>query len=116
VEDFAPLLAVVTGESAFDSVEEMMHIGARLVTLKRCFNVREGITRKDDQLPRRFTHEPVPRGPSKGQTVDLEPMLDEYYALYGWDVKTGIPTYNTLQTLGLEEVGKDLKSRGVLSS
>ncbi|MDO8124105.1 MAG: aldehyde ferredoxin oxidoreductase family protein [Candidatus Hermodarchaeota archaeon] len=116
VEDFAPLLAAVTGEPAFDSIEEMMHIGARLVTLKRCFNVREGISRKDDRLPRRFTHEPFPSGPSKGQTVDLEPMLDEYYTLYDWDVKTGIPTYNTLQTLGLEDIAKDLKSQGVLPS
>jgi aldehyde:ferredoxin oxidoreductase len=114
VEDFAPLLAAVTGETAFDDVEELMHIGARLVTLKRCFNVREGITRKDDTLPRRFTHEPMPSGPSKGQTVDLEPMLDEYYRLYGWDVATGIPTKETLKTLGLEEFAKDLSSRNLL--
>jgi len=108
VEDFAPLLTSVTGEPAFDSVDELMHIGARLVTMKRAFNAREGIRRKDDRLPRRFTHEPFPKGPSKGQTVNLEPMLDEYYHLYGWDVKTGIPTEETLRKLGLEELIKDL--------
>jgi aldehyde:ferredoxin oxidoreductase len=116
IEDFATLLSSVTGESAFDSVEELMQIGARLVTLKRCFNVREGITRKDDRLPRRFTHEPVPKGPSKGQTVNLEPMLDEYYSLYGWDLTTGIPTKDTLESLGLKEIAKDLSNRGLLSS
>jgi aldehyde:ferredoxin oxidoreductase len=116
VEDFAPLLASVTGEPAFDSAEEMMQIGARLVTMKRAFNVREGIRRKDDQLPRRFTHEPFPKGPSKGQTVNLEPMLDEYYRLYGWDVTTGIPTQETLNKVGLDEIAKDLQSRGILSS
>ncbi len=116
VEDFATLLTVVTGESAFDSIDELMHIGARLVTIKRCFNVREGITRKDDRLPRRFTHEPFSKGPSKGQTVNLEPMLNEYYQLYGWDVETGIPTYKTLQRLGLEEIAKDLRSKEILSN
>ncbi|MFX1566401.1 MAG: aldehyde ferredoxin oxidoreductase family protein, partial [Promethearchaeota archaeon] len=116
VEDFAPLLATVTGEPAFDNVDELMHIGARLVTMKRAFNVREGIRRKDDRLPRRFTHEPVPSGPSKGQTVTLEPMLDEYYQLYGWDVETGVPTQATLQKLGLDEIAKDLRSQGIDSS
>lgn len=116
VEDFAPLLASVTGESAFNSIEELMHIGARLVTMKRAFNVREGIRRKDDRLPRRFTHEPLAKGPSKGQTVNLEPMLDEYYQLYGWDVTTGIPKEETLQTLGLTEIAEDLQSQGVFST
>jgi aldehyde:ferredoxin oxidoreductase len=111
IEDFAAILSAVTGEPAFDDVEELMKIGARLVTKKRCFNVREGIRRADDQLPRRFTHEPIPAGPSKGQTVDLEPMLDEYYALYGWDVATGIPTQETLKALGLERCAKDLDNQ-----
>jgi aldehyde:ferredoxin oxidoreductase len=109
IEDFAAILSAVTGESAFDDVEELMKIGARLVTMKRCFNVREGITRADDQLPRRFTHEPFPAGPSKGQTVDLDPMLDEYYELYGWDVSTGIPTKKTLKSLGLQQCAKNLE-------
>jgi aldehyde:ferredoxin oxidoreductase len=114
VEDFAPLLASVTGEPAFDSPEELMHIGARLVTMKRCFNVREGVSRQDDRLPRRFTDEPMPGGPAKGQTVNLEPMLDEYYALYGWDVPTGIPTRTCLHDLQLDEFAKDLASRRLL--
>jgi aldehyde:ferredoxin oxidoreductase len=115
VEDFAPLLTSVTGEPAFDNVEELMQIGARLVTMKRAFNVREGIRRKDDCLPRRFTHEPFQKGPSKGQTVNLEPMLDEYYQLYGWDITTGIPTEETLQKLGLKEIAQDLRSYDVFS-
>jgi len=114
VEDFAPLLAATTGEQAFNNPQELMRIGARLVTLKRCFNVREGITRRDDTLPRRFTHEPMPSGPSQGQTVNLEPMLNEYYALYGWDKDTGIPTRQCLLDLGLEEFASDLDARGLL--
>lgn len=114
LEDFAPLVATVTGESAFENLATMMQIGTRLVTLKRCFNVREGITRNDDTLPRRFTKEPMPSGPSKGQTVNLTPMLDEYYRLYGWDTKTGIPTADTLKQLDLQEFANDLSNKGLL--
>ena len=31
-------------------------------------------------------------------------MLDEYYALRGWDVATGVPKPETLRALGLEPV------------
>jgi aldehyde:ferredoxin oxidoreductase len=38
--------------------------------------------------------------------------LDDYYDERGWDIKTGIPTEETLLELGLEDVAKDLKKRG----
>jgi aldehyde:ferredoxin oxidoreductase len=30
-------------------------------------------------------------------------MLDEYYTERGWDLKTGLPTKETLERLGLAE-------------
>jgi len=62
---------------------ELRRKGASINDLVRWFNVREGISRKDDKLPDRFFEEPV-----AGQVVDrsaFERMLDEYYALRGWD-------------------------------
>ena len=44
----------------------------------------------------------MPDGPGKGQIVDLEPMLHDYYILRGWDLKTGLPTEKTLKRLSLE--------------
>jgi aldehyde:ferredoxin oxidoreductase len=35
----------------------------------------------------------------------FEKMLDEYYELRGWDVKTGLPTRAKLEELGLEGSG-----------
>jgi len=32
-----------------------------------------------------LTDEPVAGGPAKGEVVDLQPMLDEYYLSRGWD-------------------------------
>jgi len=73
------------------------------VNLERLFIAREGITRQDDTLPRRFLEEPLPEGsgPSTGSVLELEPMLDEYYCARGWDVETGLPTKEKLEELGL---------------
>jgi len=87
------------------TVDDMMRAGERINNLCRCFNVREGFTRKDDTLPARFTEDPLPDGPSKGQRVtkeELQSMLDNYYDLRGWDITTGIPTSARLKELGLE--------------
>ena len=83
------------------------------MTLQRLFNVREGITRKDDTLPDRFTKEPMPRGPAKGQVVELDVMLDEYYSYRKWDLETGIPRKETLRELGLEREVEELERRGI---
>jgi aldehyde:ferredoxin oxidoreductase len=95
------------------TVDDLMIVGERINNLCRCFNVREGNTRKDDYLPRRFMEDPLPDGPSKGQRIpkeELENMLDNYYELRGWDTKTGIPKQEKLKELGLEEAAKQLKN------
>jgi aldehyde:ferredoxin oxidoreductase len=51
----------------------------------RELNRRFGVTRADDTLPERFCSEPLPAGPTKGSTVDIQRMVDEYYRLHGWD-------------------------------
>lgn len=102
MNDFAEMLPLATGEKAFGSVKALTEIAERQISLKRLFNAREGITRADDKLPKRFTDEPMPEGPGKGQVVDLEPMLDDYYSLRGWDRETGLPTKETIKRLSLE--------------
>jgi aldehyde:ferredoxin oxidoreductase len=98
--------------SAFDAVtgwdftvDDLLRAGERINNLCRCFNAREGITRKDDILPPRFTEDSLPDGPSKGQRItneELQSMLDNYYDLRSWDKTTGIPTSAKLRELGLE--------------
>ena len=51
------------------SIEELMEIGERKLNMMRQFNAREGFTKDDDTLPRRF-FEPLPDGPSKGARID----------------------------------------------
>lgn len=106
-EDIAQALDATTGMKF--SVNELKNIGERIVNLNRAFNVREGITRKDDSLPERLTEEPMPTGPSKGQVVELDMMLDEYYKYRGWNGKNGVPTHEKLIELGLSDVARYLK-------
>ena len=102
----AEITEAVTG---FHFTEESMSkIGERIVNLERAFLVRQGITRKDDNLPPRFLKEPLPNGNSKGSVFELEPMLDEYYEERGWD-SNGIPKTRKLRELHLEYAIKDLK-------
>jgi aldehyde:ferredoxin oxidoreductase len=90
------------------SSDELRRIGERIVNLNRMFNVRLGIRRKDDQLPHRLTDHPAPAGPSKGQIVELNQMLNDYYKERGWNIDTGIPHRETLLALGLKEETKDI--------
>ena len=96
------LLNAVTGWQI--ELEDLEGIGDRIVTLERAINCREGISRKDDVLPYRATHEPVQEGISKGKFFPLEKLdkaLNFYYSKRGWDAN-GIPTPDTLRKLGLE--------------
>ena len=92
---------------------DVLHIGERIVNLEKAYNIREGWTRKDDNLPDRFLKETLTAGPAKGSVVDLDPMINEYYSERGWD-ESGLPTREKLTALGLETVAYDLGNIGKL--
>ncbi len=95
--------------------KQLMLGGRRTVTIERCFNVREGARRRDDLLPWRMMNEKVPSGANAGMITDqalLDKLLDEYYALHGWDVATAVPLRSTLQKMGLEDVCGDVALEG----
>ncbi len=84
------------------SVDELNRIGLRIMCEERLFNMKEGITRKDDSLPLRLLQEPKPDGPTKGMIVPLEELKDNYYRALGFDPLTGNPTPSLLNELGIE--------------
>ncbi|MDD1766401.1 MAG: orotidine 5'-phosphate decarboxylase [Candidatus Methanomethyliaceae archaeon] len=96
---YARLLTTATG--FFVDREEFYRIGERIYNLERLFNAREGFSRKDDYLPKRFLEVPIPEGPAKGQIVDMNRLLNDYYAVRGWDYN-GIPTNKKVTQLGLK--------------
>ncbi len=85
------------------TLEDLKKVGARAWTVERLFNLREGLSRKDDTLPDRMFTLPIPEGPSKGAVVskeDFENELTAYYGLWGW-TKEGVPTKEALSALGV---------------
>jgi aldehyde:ferredoxin oxidoreductase len=99
------VMEIVTGLKL--TPEDIKDAGARIINIERMFGVREGITRRDDTLPKRFT-QPLTEGNSKGHVVDLDLMLDEYYLEREWDNETGIPRRDLLERLGLSYAALDL--------
>jgi aldehyde:ferredoxin oxidoreductase len=97
------LWQLVKAATGFDypTVADFEHVGERVSTLARLFNVREGFSRAADTLPARNLTQPMTTGPAAGQVVELEPMLDEYYRLMGWD-NNGVPTAECLRDLSLD--------------
>lgn len=111
--EIAELLSCVTGKPW--TAESLMEAGERIWNLERLFNIRDGFSRKDDTLPPRLLDEPMPDGPAKGQVVELDLLLDDYYRTRQWDAN-GIPTLNLLARLGLLKEGKSILPLGSGSS
>ncbi len=89
------------------SVDELVDVGARKLTMQRLFNAREGAGRDQDKLPKKL-FKPLTGGPSDGYHVTEEQMeyaLDRYYAMAGWDKITGMPTEASLDRYGLGWAG-----------
>ena len=105
-DDLLPVINAATGWDL--DVVGFRRAGERIFNLARAFNVREGLRRKDDTLPKRLLEDPLPDGPAAGLTVDLDPLLDAYYEFRGWDIQTGIPTREKLRELQLDFVIDEL--------
>ena len=97
-DDYAELLSAATG---FDyTTDEVMKAGDRVWNLEKLWNLKIGLTKKDDYLPPRFLNEPLPDGAAKGQVVYLDALLSDYYKVRGWN-EEGVPTEEKLKELGL---------------
>lgn len=96
----AELLNAATGWDT--DLNEVLLTGERIFNLKRMFNVRRGISRKDDNLPMRILTHKL-EGGTRGNLPHLGLMLNEYYAYRGWS-EEGIPTKDRLAILSLNEL------------
>ena len=110
--DMAKLYSLVTGIEM--TGQELDKSGARINTLARLINIREGLGRKDDTLPWKVMNMPIPdEGPVKGAVVtkkELDLLLDDYYTSRGWTLE-GVPTAATLKELGMEGLTKIVKAK-----
>ncbi|MFQ5721001.1 MAG: aldehyde ferredoxin oxidoreductase family protein [Candidatus Aminicenantales bacterium] len=81
-ENASALLRAGTGLDY--SAEYLAKIMAEGIDRDYRLNRRFGTKREDDTLPERFQKEPLKAGPTKGSTVNIKKMVDEYYKLHHW--------------------------------
>ncbi len=101
--EMAQIISAATGWDV--DVAEILKVGERRLNMMRAFNAREGFTRAEDALPKKFFRPLQGKGPTAGvawKTADLEHAKDVYFQLAGWDVASGNPTLETLAELGLD--------------
>ena len=112
-DEITKIVQSVTGWNI--SFWEIMKAGERGVTMARCFNIKHGLTAKDDYLPDRL-FQPVQGGPQEGSAIprdDFDRGKKLYYEMNGWDGETGIPTKGKLIELNLDGLIGDLMHRPV---
>lgn len=84
------------------SLGKFVAAGERVFNMERLFNMREGLTGKDDTLPSRLKD--TPQSAERPQAVvQLDKMLPHYYKVRGWD-SSGVPTDKLLKKLGMEGI------------
>jgi aldehyde:ferredoxin oxidoreductase len=91
---FEKWLTYITGQTF--STGHIQEIGARIFNLERMYNLREGLTGRDDTLPPRILNEPTFKHTDRGHPLDK--LLPRYYDLRGWD-RDGVPRRETLEEL-----------------
>lgn len=107
VPELSELLYYLSGVEI--SADDMYKAGERIFNLERCINLFLGLKQEDDFPCNRLFKEALPDGPCSGAMLEREPfaaLLRAYYLHRGWDPKTGTPTKETLEALGLKEEGE----------
>ncbi|MCK4310300.1 MAG: aldehyde ferredoxin oxidoreductase family protein, partial [Methanomicrobia archaeon] len=99
VDTFVELLNTAAGFGY--SKEEYLKTGERIWNLTKIFNVKNGVTRKDETIPKRIMEETLEIDEARIGKDTFEKMLDEYYKMRGWD-ENGIPKKEKLRELNLE--------------
>ncbi|NDV19283.1 aldehyde:ferredoxin oxidoreductase [Pseudodesulfovibrio sp. JC047] len=101
-DHWASMLSATTGWDM--DADELIRVGERVHTLQRLFNMREGLRRQDDMLPKRVRSTPEFGTYKDNKDCVIEnydALLDEYYTACGWNLETGIPTPATIERLDL---------------
>ncbi|MEW6222263.1 MAG: aldehyde ferredoxin oxidoreductase family protein [Candidatus Hadarchaeota archaeon] len=105
-DGIAMVLTAVTGvEYTSASVQQALE---RIYAIERAFLIRQGITRKQDRLVQRPGKKGTPEGLEEEK--NHERMLTQYYQMRGWEEKSGVPTKDTLNKLGLHRVADELEA------
>jgi aldehyde:ferredoxin oxidoreductase len=87
------------------NLDDALDIGLRVINSLRVFNFRHGLDVSLEAPSVRYASTPVD-GPIKGRGIaeSFDAMKRKYWAMMGWDERTGKPLVATLKRLGLESL------------
>ncbi|MDY7075978.1 MAG: aldehyde ferredoxin oxidoreductase N-terminal domain-containing protein [Chloroflexota bacterium] len=101
----------IAGTGVAWSEEEFEQAAGRVCTMERALQVRYWARDRevDEMVLPYFEHTELHQSPflEKRHGLDREqfkPVVNEFYALHGWDPKTGWPTHERLRALDMEDV------------
>ena len=97
----AELVQTCTGIDC--ELEKLKIIGERIFTIKRLFNLKMGVSPRDDKLPK-ILLTPLEGTESAGKTPNFEQLKQEYYKYRSWNIQTGELDQEKLKKLGLNEL------------
>lgn len=105
-----PVTAWINAATGWNrSFDDYLDVGRRIKAIRQAFNVREGITPKDTQMPHRARGvPPLEAGPNKDVTPPFDELSRDFFLAMGWDPNSGKPMSHTLDRLGLTEVKEAL--------
>jgi aldehyde:ferredoxin oxidoreductase len=87
-DELSEIIRGVTGLSL--DAKDMRKVASTVIDETRRFNIREGLTREDDRLPKRFVTQALPESGNLITEEQMRQLLDDYYEARGWD-KDGVP-------------------------
>ncbi|MFX0003102.1 MAG: aldehyde ferredoxin oxidoreductase family protein [Promethearchaeota archaeon] len=85
------------------NLDELKKLGERIYMMKRLFNLKMGLTPKDDRLPQILLN-PVNEGGAAGKTPNFLKLKQAYYKYRTFDLITGYPNQKKLKSLGLDNL------------
>ncbi len=99
-----PIVEYINAATGWNmSTEEYHKTGERILSLRKAFNVREGLKAEDSKLHDRAIGKPaLDKGPLKGITIDIDGLQREFFDTLGWDQVTGGPTKDKMKELGID--------------
>ncbi len=101
-----PIVKYLNAVTGWDlKPDDYLEAGERILNIRKAFNVREGITVKDQLLSGRPVGNPtLKKGPLKGVQLDNEKLKGEFFAVTGWDSDTGGPTPEKMKELQIDDL------------
>jgi aldehyde:ferredoxin oxidoreductase len=119
LQGFPELAELYSAATGWETTEEYLKKAVtRILNVEKAFNLcHTNFDRKHDFPPRRVLEEPIPTGKFAGfhpTRENWDKMLDEYYEMNNWDMKTSFPTRKCLEDLDLRQIADDLEKIGKL--